>query len=124
MNIGSFGIQSKDKNSEKIYDLSSIVNDLESKIKLQTIGITNGSFEYDQRSNVIHYCRGDFNSELISKDVLTYVLNLDLVLFFNSNDEKYDLIPSGVFSDCIALELPIIALRNAKLEFFLKNMAP
>ncbi|WP_318503678.1 glycosyltransferase family protein [Photobacterium leiognathi] len=120
LNIGSFGIQSKEKNSEKIYELSSIINDL--KVKLQTIGITNGSFEYDQSSNVIHYCRGDFNSELIPKDVfLSYVLNLDLVLFFNSSDEKYDLIPSGVFSDCIALELPIIALKNAKLEFFFQK---
>lgn len=122
LNIGSFGIHSKDKNSEKIYELSSIISDLELKVQLQTIGISNGSFEYDQSPNVIHYCQGDFNSELIPKDVfLSYVLNLDFVLFFNTSDERYDLIPSGVFSDCIALELPIIALKNAKLEFFFQK---
>lgn len=125
LNIGSFGIQSKEKNSEKIYELSLFINDLYSVVELHTIGITDGSFEYDLRPNVIHYCRGDFNSKLIPKDVfLSYVLNLDFVLFFNSSDEKYDLIPSGVFYDCIALELPIIALKNPKLEFFFEKYGP
>lgn len=122
LNIGSFGIQSKEKNSEKIYELSERLKDLDSKVKLQTIGITNGSFEYNQKTNVKHYCCGDFNSALIPEDIfLSHVLDLDFVLFFNSGEEKYDLIPSGVFSDCIALELPIIALTNPKLEFFFKK---
>ncbi|TNI12730.1 hypothetical protein CF106_08510 [Aeromonas veronii] len=52
---------------------------------------------------------------------MAQVQHLDFALFFNGADHKYDLVPSGVFADCIALELPIISLTNPKVEYFFQT---
>lgn len=118
--IGAFGIQSKDKNSDRIYELVSLLDDkVFNIISFRTVGITDGSFTYDCNKNIKHYCKGHLNSSLIPKnEFIKNVMELDFALFFSDDDAKYDLVPSGVFSDCIALGIPIIAIRNKKLEFF------
>lgn len=118
--IGAFGIQSKDKNSDKIYELVSLLDEkVFNTISFRTVGVTDGSFIYDCNKNIKHYCTGHLNSSLIPKDeFIKNVIELDFAIFFSDDDAKYDLVPSGVFSDCIALEIPIIAIKNSKLEFF------
>lgn len=120
LQIGSFGIHSKDKSSLEIYSLAQSLLDLDvSNIRLVTVGVSNGTFEFDKHSNVNHLCRGFLNESLIPKEeFMAHVKGLDFALFFSGSDQQYDLIPSGVFSDCIALELPIISLANAKMEYF------
>ncbi|MFM5093542.1 hypothetical protein ACEUCJ_07535 [Aeromonas rivipollensis] len=118
--IGAFGIQSKEKNSQLIYELAHKMNSsIFEKIKLVTVGVTNGSFDYDKSIYVEHLCRGHLNSSLIPKNEFMNNVNyLDFAIFFNGEGNSYDLIPSGVFSDCISLSLPIIALSNPQVEFF------
>lgn len=123
--FGTFGIQSRDKGSENIYDLAML---LEKKsihsISLVTVGVSDGSFEYDQSSDVIHYCRGLLSDSLIPRAVFfEHVKKIDVALLFNSNvgnTQKYDLVSSGVFADCISFSTPIIAMRNKKLESYFK----
>lgn len=118
--IGAFGVQSKEKNSQLIYELAHKLNrSVFEKIKLVTVGVTSGSFDYDKSIYVEHLCRGHLNSSLIPKDeFMNSVSRLDCAIFFNGKGNNYDLIPSGVFSDCISLSLPIIALSNPQVEFF------
>lgn len=123
INIGSFGVHSQEKNSALIYTLAkSMVEHQISGINLLTVGVSNGSFEYDQHHCVSHMCRGFLDSSLIPKEeFMAHVKTLDFALFFSGSDQQYDLIPSGVFADCIALELPIISLSNPKMEFFFQK---
>ena len=87
-----------------------------------TIGLSDGSFVYDRNENIIHHLKGYSNSTLIPKErFLTEIQNLDYALFFTGNNDEYDLIPSGVFSDCIAFEIPIISLENEKMNFFFEQ---
>lgn len=120
INIGTFGILSRNKASEKIYELAeNLPSSIFEKINIMTIGLSDGSFIYDSSKNVQHFCKGTLGSSLIPKDIfLDHVNNLDFVLFFNDDDEKYNLIPSGVFSDCISFQLPIISLTTKKIKFF------
>lgn len=121
--IGSFGVHSYEKSSNEIYNLAKLVDIKGVKnIELVTVGVSSGNFEYDLSPNVSHICRGFLNSSLIPKnEFLAQVQALDFALFFSGDDEKYDLIPSGVFADCIAFELPIISLYNSKMEHFFKK---
>ena len=123
LNIGAFGVQSSKKNSSSIYELAKKLSSMESEIvKLLTVGVSDGSFEYGQSQSVEHLCQGLLNKALVPKDVfLNNVSTLDFALFFNGYDTLYDLIPSGVVSDCIALEIPIISLSNHKLEFMFEQ---
>lgn len=119
--IGSFGVHSKEKNSEKIYELAELLftDSVALNVQLVTVGVTNESFDYDKHQHVSHLCRGSLSSSLIPKsEFIEQVRTLDFALFFNGMDRNYELIPSGVFADCIALELPIIAINNEKMQYF------
>lgn len=120
LTVGSFGIHSREKNSHLIYSLAEKIDfNRYPDVRLVTIGVSSGSFDYDVNSHVNHSCRGHLNTSLIPKDELfDKVKNLDFAIFFNGMDSSYDLVPSGIFADCIALELPIISLKNKKMEFF------
>lgn len=123
--FGSFGIQSKDKGSESIYKLAKQINKIEThKVSLITVGVSDGSFQYDLSPAVSHYCKGMISTSLIPRAIFyDNVKKIDVALLFNSNSydaEKYDLISSGVFSDCIAFSKPIIAIRNKKIESYFK----
>lgn len=125
LTFGTFGIQSKDKGSENIYELAIFLENKQAHaIPLITVGVSDGSFEYDQHPVVKHYCKGSLSHSLIPRSVFfENIKRIDVVLLFNSNLgnlQKYDLVSSGVFADCIAFSMPIIALRNKKLESYFK----
>lgn len=123
--FGSFGIQSKDKGSESIYKLAEQINKKEThKVSLITVGVSDGSFQYDLSPAVSHYCTGMISNSLIPREIFyKNVKRIDVALLFNSNAynaEKYDLISSGVFADCIAFSMPVIAIKNKKIESYFK----
>lgn len=123
LTIGSFGVHSKEKNSDEIYTLAKLLSmQMHFNLNIMTIGVSNGTFEFDKHPNVKHVCRGFLNQSLTPKEeFMAQVQHLDFALFFNGADHKYDLVPSGVFADCIALELPIISLTNPKVEYFFQT---
>ncbi|MCR9636265.1 hypothetical protein NB491_09785 [Vibrio alginolyticus] len=115
--FGAFGIQSSNKRSEKIYEISSLLPDeFFSNNILTTVGVSDESFSYDLNERVEHRCRGTLKECLIPFDeFMANVKDIDFVLFFSENDSRYELTPSGVFSDCIALNKPIIAIKTSML---------
>lgn len=118
--VGSFGIQSSIKNSQDIYKLSNGLSDVFwHQAELVTIGVSDGTFEFDSDARVTHFCKGFLKDALIPKDeFMSKVNSLDIILFFNRNDGRYELTPSGVLSDCIALNKPILALKTSMLESY------
>lgn len=124
INFGSFGVHSAEKGSDKIYGLTKLLDmDSNDTIRLMTVGVTDGSFQYDQSEHVTHYCRGMLREALISKeDFFSSVSKIDVALIFNNStrtdEEKYDLVSSGVFSDCIAFLIPVVAMKNKQLETY------
>ncbi|NVH52661.1 hypothetical protein HU985_17305 [Photobacterium damselae subsp. damselae] len=120
MFFGSFGVQSTNKNSEKIYELSDLLSEsFFLKHKLITVGVSDGTFKYDCRKKIYHMCKGDLNESLVPIDTfLKNVALIDFALFFNKNNANYDFTPSGVFSDCIAFDKPIIALKTNMLDSY------
>lgn len=121
--FGTFGVQSVNKSSEEIYALSTLLsNDFYKSNSLITVGVSDGTFSYDRNEKVQHQCKGLLKDSLIPFDeFMKNVASIDCVLFFNENNSNYELTPSGVFSDCISLEKPIIAIRTNMLESYFKK---
>ncbi|MEZ8157354.1 hypothetical protein AB6C54_10290 [Vibrio splendidus] len=121
--FGTFGVQSTNKYSEKIYALSTLLsNDFYESNSLVTVGVSDGTFSYDCDDKVQHKCKGALKESLIPFDeFMNNVASIDCALFFNQNNSSYELTPSGVFSDCIALEKPIIAIKTNMLESYFKK---
>ncbi|MEI8596269.1 hypothetical protein [Photobacterium sp. Hal280] len=118
LTFGSFGIQSKEKNSCQIYKLAELVeNKFHSRLNLITVGVSNGTFDYDLSDNVKHFCKGHIKSSLIEKETFfENVSQIDVFLLFSQGGDKYDLVSSGVFADCIAMQKPIIGMRTPMLS--------
>lgn len=127
INFGSFGIQSKNKGSDRIYELANYVSSMHLKsLRLITVGVSDGGFIYDKRTNVQHLCKGYLKESLISKDEFySNVQKIDVALIFSSqatiSDTTYDLVSSGVFADCIAFDMPVIAMRNKQLSHYFER---
>lgn len=112
--IGTFGVLSKEKSSEKIYELSNL---LSSPIVLKTIGNSDGSFTYEENKNVTHVFRGNVHKDFIpTEQYESEVRKLKLAILFYDHEKKYGLTPSGIIHDCIAKRIPIIALENDYLR--------
>ncbi|EOZ4637472.1 hypothetical protein ACQRKX_000387 [Enterobacter cloacae] len=127
INFGSFGIQSENKGSDRIYELENYVSSMHLKcLRLITVGVSDGGFIYDKSTNVQHLCRGYLKESLISKDEFySNVQKIDVALIFSSqatiSDTTYDLVSSGVFADCIAFDMPVIAMRNKQLSHYFER---
>lgn len=127
INFGSFGIQSKNKGSDRIYELANYVSSTHLKcLRLITVGVSDGGFIYDKSTNVQHLCKGFLKESLISKDEFySNVQKIDVALIFSSqatiSDTTYDLVSSGVFADCIAFDMPVIAMRNKQLSHYFER---
>lgn len=123
LRIGCFGIQSVSKNSQEIYNLSNkLPNDFWLHAELVTIGVSDGSFVFDLDDRVTHILKGSLKESLIPKEeYMKAIGTLDLILFFNKNNGRYELTPSGVLSDCISLKKPIIAIKTSVLGSYFKR---
>lgn len=125
--FGSFGIQSKNKGSDSIYELATYVSSMHLKcLRLITVGVSDGGFIYDKSTNVQHLCKGYLKESLISKDEFyNNVQQIDVALIFSGqstiSDTPYDLVSSGVFADCIAFDMPFIAMRNKQLSHYFER---
>lgn len=120
--IGTFGVLSADKCSSRIYDLAKrLPGECFKKIELATIGISEGDFKFGQSKFISHSCNESIDGQLIPTDTfISQVKTLDWVLMFTGDSPKYELISSGVFSDCINFEVPIIAIKSNILEEYFK----
>jgi hypothetical protein len=120
--IGSFGVLTEDKCSSKIYDLARrIPLECYKKIELATIGISTGNFKFGESDFITHSCNESKDGQLIPADTfISQVKSLDWALMFTGESPKYELISSGVFSDCINFEIPIIAIKSNILDDYFK----
>jgi hypothetical protein len=118
--IGSFGVHCPEKNSQKIYELVDLLdrNDL-ARIEMLTVGVAHQDFLYYQNKLVMHLCTGRADVGLIPReDFLSDVLSLDWALIFHGSSIKYELIPSGIFYDCVNYGIPIIGLHSKILRSY------
>lgn len=127
INFGSFGIQSGNKGSDKIYELANYISSMDlTGIRLMTVGVSDGGFMYDKCTNVHHLCKGYLKESLISKnEFYSNIQKIDVALIFSGqstiSDTTYDLVSSGVFADCIAFNMPVIAMRNKQLAHYFER---
>lgn len=123
LRLGTFGVQTHDKNSEKIYDLAKLlemkpINDYQ----LVTVGLAAQNFCYDQHPGVMHICRGQLGKDYVPRlQFVDAVKTLDWSLFFYDQNKKYGLIPSGIFYDCVNYGIPIVAMRSRVLEYYFER---
>ncbi|MCD1124786.1 hypothetical protein LPW36_01845 [Jinshanibacter sp. LJY008] len=124
--FGSFGIHSKDKNSEKIYDLALCIDEnIIKSIDIITVGISDGYFKYGRSDNILHYCAGVFGKNFIPREEFVMNVNkIDFALFFYNGDTQYALVPSGIFYDCISFNIPIISLKNRIFQAYFEKYGP
>jgi hypothetical protein len=122
--IGLFGVLSADKNSSQIYELASHINWnlLPKNSKLYTIGLSDGSFEFGQSPYVEHLFSGRLGEHHIPWDVFSVECKkLNWALFFYNSGEKYGMIPSGVFFDCIHWHIPVLSVDNQNFSLYFKK---
>lgn len=126
LRLGTFGVQSQDKNSSKIYDLAQLLatNPMDG-YQLVTIGLAAKSFSYDQHPHVQHLCRGYMGQDYVRRDEFVGIVkSLDWALFFYDHNQKYGLVPSGIFYDCVNFCIPIVAMRSRVFEYYFDRYGP
>jgi hypothetical protein len=123
ISLGTFGVQTKDKNSERIYDLAKLLDAMQiDGCQLFTIGLAAQNFYYDQHHKVKHICRGQLGKDYVPRlQFIDAVKTLDWALFFYDHNQKYGLVPSGVFYDCVNYTIPIVAIRSRVLEYYFER---
>lgn len=120
LRIGSFGVHSRDKSSHLIYDLANHLKNYSDRIEIVTIGVAHADFNYDQQSMVKHFCKGSLSDALIPRDLfLDEIRKLDFALFFYGNSPQYEMVSSGVFSDCVNLGIPFAGISNNYLNHYI-----
>ena len=122
LRIGSFGVHSRDKSSQLIYDLADHLRDYYDRFEIVTIGVAHSDFNYDQHSMVKHYCKGSLSDALIPRDLfLEEIRQLDFALFFYGNSPQYEMVSSGAFSDCVNLGIPFVALSSNYFKHYIEK---
>jgi hypothetical protein len=120
LRIGSFGVHSKDKNSQLIYDLANHLENNYEQFEIVTIGVANTDFIYDQHPMVKHYCRGSLNNALIPRRLfIEEVKKLDIALFFYGDSPQYEMAASGAFIECFNSGIPFLALSSNYLNHYI-----
>tara|TARA_Y100001978_G_scaffold194455_1_gene201601 strand:- start:174 stop:1307 length:1134 start_codon:yes stop_codon:yes gene_type:complete len=111
----SIGVHSRVKDSQKIYELDKLNQD---SYSLATCGLSDGSFDYINDSNIKHFFKGNIKEKYISGDKLFKCIeeNISLVLFFHTNNSGYDFVCSGLIYDLIWLKKPAICFSNSPLS--------
>lgn len=115
--FGSIGIATKEKNSDKIFELA---NKFDSEVSLKQLKfILCGKIKFDidcyDTKNVTMPVK--YNNMLERSEYEKIINQIDYVLFFYKKD-SYKLIASGAFFDVLKMEKPIISIKNDFFQYY------
>jgi hypothetical protein len=118
LTISTVGVNSRNKNSHFLNFIADafskeIINE---KLKLFIIG-RNENIKFNKLIDVPDLGK----HHLLDQEAYSNrILQSDLLVFFNE-DDKYNLISSGSYFDCIKYRKPMIALKNTQWEYNFKR---
>ncbi|WP_058485668.1 glycosyltransferase family protein [Defluviitalea phaphyphila] len=115
--LGIVGVATKEKNSDKIFELADMFQQeiKDKKLEFTIVGKIKFNIEKYNKHNVKMPGLG---KDLIEREEYERIVNeLDYILFFYDKD-SYKLIASGSFFDAIKMGKPIISIKNDFFNYY------